>query len=298
MPKQAKSQPARRSFTPVAVRRTHHGWTPAKQGEFIDALAETGCVQDACAHVGMSRQSAYTLRMRPEAQGFRIAWDAALDFAIRRLSDEVMSRALNGEVVPHYYKGELVGEHRRYDNKLAMFLLRYRDPLRYAASLDQMVYSGHPEHAAVAFAKARAVMEHAAHGLSDDAVLPPDPTGTPYARKPRPQVAAEQATQALVESDAPIGGSHARRTALHEARAAHHARRRAEAQVQAARQEQTAHAQEAAGTAPAHPTIRGPHPASSHPIAPTPHEREGAPPTLASIVSTLARQGLPAIRCT
>jgi hypothetical protein len=38
--------------------------------------------------------------------------------------------------VPHYYKGELVGEHRRYDERLTQFLLRYRDPLRYAKSLE------------------------------------------------------------------------------------------------------------------------------------------------------------------
>lgn len=34
-----------------------------------------------------------------------------------------MDRALNGEEVPHYYHGELVGTSRRYDNRLAAWLL-------------------------------------------------------------------------------------------------------------------------------------------------------------------------------
>ena len=65
----------------------------------------------------------------------------ALDLAIRRLADACLARAMHGEVIPHCYQGE----HRRYDNRLAMFLLPYRDPLRYAATLNQMLYSGPPE---------------------------------------------------------------------------------------------------------------------------------------------------------
>ncbi|MEH3107767.1 MAG: hypothetical protein PGN09_10970 [Sphingomonas fennica] len=100
------------------------GWTPDRQQAFIEALAQSACVTEACRTVGMSKRSAYALRTRPAAQGFRIAWDAALDLGIRRLTDECLSRALNGVPVPHFYRGEQVGEHRRYDNRLAMFPLR------------------------------------------------------------------------------------------------------------------------------------------------------------------------------
>jgi hypothetical protein len=234
MQKQAK-KPGRRDFTPVAVRPTHNGWTPQKQVAFIDALAEMVCVKQACGHVGMSTSSAYALRIRPDAQGFRIAWDAALDFGARRLSDEAMSRAVHGEVVPHYYKGELVGEHRRYDNKLAMFLLRYRDPLRYAATLDQMVYSGHPEAAAMALMKARNRMMDEAWGVAAMPADDPNPTGMPYDRMILSEANEREAEQAIIEGTGPIHGTVERRERLHRARAHHVAgKRKAEEAARAA----------------------------------------------------------------
>jgi hypothetical protein len=36
------------AFDPVALRRRTDGWTPDKQTDFIAALAETGCVEEAC----------------------------------------------------------------------------------------------------------------------------------------------------------------------------------------------------------------------------------------------------------
>ena len=133
------------SFTPVRTRARHDGWTHRRQQEFIEALAECGCVLDACRRTGMSSESAYRLRRRFDAQSFRLAWDAALDYAVRRVSDAAFSRCIHGVAIPHYYKGELVGEHRRYDERLVMFLLRYRDPLRYAKSHDRADWSGHDE---------------------------------------------------------------------------------------------------------------------------------------------------------
>src|SRR4029453_1560965 len=71
-------------FTPAHLRSRHDGWTPEKQTGFIEALAECGCVTEACERVGMSPRSAYALRARIDAQSFRIAWDTALDYAVRR----------------------------------------------------------------------------------------------------------------------------------------------------------------------------------------------------------------------
>jgi hypothetical protein len=73
----------------------------------------------------MSATSAYNLVARPDAGAFRAAWDAALDFAAGHLKAAVFSRAIHGVPVPHYYKGELVGEHRKYNDRLAMFVMNH-----------------------------------------------------------------------------------------------------------------------------------------------------------------------------
>lgn len=129
-------------FDPVARRARHDGWPPQKQVAFIDALAECGCVTEACARVAMSPSSAYALRRSPDAASFAAAWEAALDYAISRLSDAAFSRALHGVSRPVFFQGEQIGERRHFDERLTMFLLRYRDPLHYAKTLDEMVYEG------------------------------------------------------------------------------------------------------------------------------------------------------------
>lgn len=140
-------------FEPVDTRARHDGWSPERQRGFIEALGECGCVDEASKRVGMAVRSAYALRRRIDAQSFRQAWDFALDYAIRRLSDGAFSRAINGVSRPVFYKGEQIGERRHYDERLTMFLLRYRDPLRYGAWLDDMRYQRHPDGAAIALAK-------------------------------------------------------------------------------------------------------------------------------------------------
>ncbi|MGN6279865.1 MAG: hypothetical protein ACTHM8_14235 [Sphingomonas sp.] len=140
-------------FTPVATRHRHDGWTAERQVAFIEALAESGCVEESCKHVGRSATSAYALRRRIDAQSFRIAWEAALDYAVRRLSDAAFSRALHGVSRPVFYQGEQIGERRHYDERLTMFILRYRDPARYGAWLDGMIATRHPDGAAIQLAK-------------------------------------------------------------------------------------------------------------------------------------------------
>ena len=142
-----------RRFRPVVVRERHDGWSADKQVAFVAALGEGGCVADAARAVGMSTESAYKLRARPDATDFRMAWQAALDYAVQRLEDAVLSRAINGVAVPQFYKGEIIGERRRYDERLALFLLRYRRPLTYARHWDRApVIAGHPEDEAERFA--------------------------------------------------------------------------------------------------------------------------------------------------
>ena len=126
------------AFEPVPLRYRHDGWTPDKQLEFIQRLAECGCVEEACRLVGMSRESAYELRRRHDAKAFRLAWAAAKDVMVERLDDAAMSRAINGVPVPIFHNGEQVGERRHFDERLTMFLLRYRDPVRYGRWVDRV----------------------------------------------------------------------------------------------------------------------------------------------------------------
>jgi hypothetical protein len=152
------------AFDPVPVRPRHDGWTPEKQIDFIEALAASGCVEEACEAVGMASSSAYRLRARADAQSFRYAWDFALDYAIARLSDAVFSRAIHGVARPVFYKGEVVGERRYYDERLAMWLLRHRDPVRYGAWRDDHAYERHPDGPALS-------LSLAVNRLTDDACL-------------------------------------------------------------------------------------------------------------------------------
>jgi hypothetical protein len=132
-------------FHPVQLRYRHDGWTPERQSGFVRALAETGCVEEAVRRVGMSASGAYDLRQRIDAQSFRFAWDAAVDMAMLRMSDAAISRCIHGIPVPHFYKGEQVGEHRRYDERLTMWLMRYRDPATYGKWRDRVPYERHPD---------------------------------------------------------------------------------------------------------------------------------------------------------
>ena len=180
------------SFTPVAVRARHDGWTPQKQHDFIAALGESGCVEEACAAVRMSARSAYKLRARPDASTFRQAWDVALDYAIRRLGDVALSRALHGVSRPVFYQGEQIGERRHYDERLTMFLLRYRDPVRYGAWLDSMEARRHPDGPGIVLAHALNRVLDAGFGVedepaeSDPAALPRALDQGPPPRPPEP----------------------------------------------------------------------------------------------------------------
>jgi hypothetical protein len=87
----------------------------------------------------MSPQSAYRLRRRDCGAAFRSAWENALDYALHRLEQAALSRALNGVPRPIFYKGEQVGEWREYDERLTMFLLRSRQPARFGKWIDRML---------------------------------------------------------------------------------------------------------------------------------------------------------------
>ena len=125
-------------FTPTHLRPRHDGWTTARQIAFVEAFADCGCVDAACQRVGMSRASAYALRRHAASGSFRDAWDAAIDSALHLLEDAAIGRAIHGVPRPIFYKGEQVGEWRQHDERMAMFLLRYRRQQRFGPWIDQI----------------------------------------------------------------------------------------------------------------------------------------------------------------
>jgi hypothetical protein len=99
-------------------------WTARKMVEFLRALAATHSVTEAVRSVGMSRQSAYQLRSRQKGKAFDKAWDLAFSQSYGNLPYAALDRAMNGVEVQHYYKGEVIGTTRRYDERLTVALLR------------------------------------------------------------------------------------------------------------------------------------------------------------------------------
>src|SRR5436190_19917640 len=55
-------------FETVQRKPRHDGWTAERQRAFIAVLAETGCVSEACAEIGITPRSAYRLREHPKAK--------------------------------------------------------------------------------------------------------------------------------------------------------------------------------------------------------------------------------------
>ncbi|WP_235900189.1 hypothetical protein [Pontixanthobacter aestiaquae] len=120
-------------FTPVPRQcNRHDGWTPQRQRDFIEALADTGSVHAACKAVNMSQPGAYQLRRQPGADSFRAAWQAALDLGVQMVEDVAMERALHGIEVPIISHGKHYGTRRIYNDRLLMFILRNRAPERFA----------------------------------------------------------------------------------------------------------------------------------------------------------------------
>ncbi|HEX8381355.1 MAG TPA: hypothetical protein VF619_12495 [Allosphingosinicella sp.] len=113
----------RLAFDPVPLRYRTGGLTPARQREYVEALADCGVVREAAARVGVSEQAINRVRRRSDARSFDNACEAAQMFGARRLRSVAFERAVEGTVKGRYYRGERVGEERVYDNRLLIYLL-------------------------------------------------------------------------------------------------------------------------------------------------------------------------------
>ncbi|WP_336978741.1 hypothetical protein [Altererythrobacter fulvus] len=139
-----KSYPPRRparharvpAFSPVPLRARADGWTPRRQAAFLAHLAITRSVREAARRVGMARETAYRLRMKPGAESFAAAWDKVLGRAPvqgesgqkRKVTlQERGQRALFGLLKPVTYGGQHVGTMRKADNSALLSYLAQLD---------------------------------------------------------------------------------------------------------------------------------------------------------------------------
>ena len=105
-------------FEPVPLRYRSAGLTPAKQREYVEALADTGVAREAAAWIGISEQAVNRVRRRADARAFDLACEAAHRIGARRLRSIAYERAIEGTVKRIYYHGEVKSEEIVYDNRL------------------------------------------------------------------------------------------------------------------------------------------------------------------------------------
>ncbi|MDB5695722.1 MAG: hypothetical protein JWN21_1265 [Sphingomonas bacterium] len=124
--------PTEFEWRPVPRRPRKDGWTPEAQQRFIETLACTGSVDQACQEVGLSVRSAYKLRNAPGGERFDAAWRAVMARAADRVLDIAMEQATRGEEVPVFdTDGVRTGVTWKYNTRMAIFLLRAYHPDRF-----------------------------------------------------------------------------------------------------------------------------------------------------------------------
>ena len=101
------------------------GWTPAARMGFLRLVSEHGRVSQACQCVGLSKQSAYSLRARDPL--FAIGWDAACQMARLPLADSLYEQATDGltDTITRD-DGRIVTRHR-IDTRLSIAVLNRLD---------------------------------------------------------------------------------------------------------------------------------------------------------------------------
>jgi hypothetical protein len=103
----------------------HDGWTGDRIATFLEVLADTGLVREACRAAGRSREGVYPLRNRDPV--FAAAWRAAQAKARPVVADGLLERRITGTVEHYYRDGVLVGERRHYESWLGLAVLKRLD---------------------------------------------------------------------------------------------------------------------------------------------------------------------------
>lgn len=103
----------------------HDGWTGEAMAKFLETLADTGIVMEACDAALKSTTAAYALRRREPL--FAQAWEKALCVARDRLADILLARSIEGNVERIVKDGEVVAEKHFVDNRLGLAILKRLD---------------------------------------------------------------------------------------------------------------------------------------------------------------------------
>ena len=114
-----------RPALPTLPATRHDGWTGERMAAFLEVLADTGIVSEACRAAGMSREGVYPLRNRDPV--FAAAWRAAQAKARPVIADGLLERSITGTVEHYYRDGVLVGERRHYESWLGLAVLKRLD---------------------------------------------------------------------------------------------------------------------------------------------------------------------------
>ncbi|MEP7348821.1 MAG: hypothetical protein ABI668_02585 [Sphingorhabdus sp.] len=107
------------------LRVRHDGWTRERVQRFLDLLAYSGCVRDACRVTGLSNHSAY--RQKRRFPRFSKAWDDALERAGQGLEAVAYKRAVEGRETIIIRKGEEVERRITPSDSLLGLLLKRGD---------------------------------------------------------------------------------------------------------------------------------------------------------------------------
>ena len=113
----------------MTQRKVGRSWRPL----FLDTLRRTGNVRLAANNADVARQVAY--RARDRSDKFRADWDEAIEEARELLEAEARRRAAIGVDEPVFYKGQVVGQIRKYSDNLLMFLLKAHWPEKFRDKL-------------------------------------------------------------------------------------------------------------------------------------------------------------------
>lgn len=111
-------------ISPIPAIR-HDGWTGEAMAKFLETLAATGIVIDACDAASKSSTAAYALRRRDPL--FAKAWELALGNARDRLADTLLARSIEGNVEQIIKDGVIVAEKHFIDNRLGLAVLKRLD---------------------------------------------------------------------------------------------------------------------------------------------------------------------------
>ena len=115
------------AFAPVPI-RTRAGWTAARQGMFIEALAATGSVAMATKAAGMGHCGVYKVRHMAGAESFARAWDEAVVLAARRVRDVLIDHSIHGVPERVLIGKTKVVERRRFNHRTMIWVLQHHMP--------------------------------------------------------------------------------------------------------------------------------------------------------------------------